>query len=379
MPTRNRAATLRRSIEAVASLAGHHADARDAARVEAEVIVIDNASDEPVRLPQHVGTLPVRVIRLDTNEGAASRNVGVREAEYDWIVMLDDDSYPVDTGFAHRLRTVPDGVAAVSADIWLPGLGERERGGLPEVFVGCGVAIRRADFLGAGGYDKGFEYYVEEYDLAARFLMAGKRVEFDPWFRVEHHKVTHNRDMNRILRLLTRNNGWVASRYAPRDAMPVEMREIRARYRAIACKERALAGYAQGLVELKHTRRAQARSPMDTPTWERFTGLSYARAAIGAAHARSGFRRACVAEPGKNELVVRRVLAELGVAIAARLDDADAIVIGTMSPGPMLDAHERLTQDASLRGIPVVAPWERVERGYEKTPLVPPCVASRAG
>ena len=128
-----------------------------------------------------------RVIRLDHNAGAAARNVAVEASspETDWIVMLDDDSHPVESvepfaATVDRLRERPDSVAAVMADIHLPALGRRESGGLPEVFIGCGVAIRRGAFLAVGGYDASFGYYVEEYDLAARFLQRGWSVAFDP-------------------------------------------------------------------------------------------------------------------------------------------------------------------------------------------------------
>src|SRR5258706_488360 len=82
-------------------------------------------------------------------------------------------------------------------------------------FAGGGVAIRRDAFLDLGGYDPSFGYYAEEYDLAARMLLAGFRIQFDRWFRVEHHKVWLNRSMDTILAHLVRNNGWVAQRYAP--------------------------------------------------------------------------------------------------------------------------------------------------------------------
>lgn len=365
MPTKDRPECLARTLRAIGSLPGHGPRGE-----RAEVLIVDNDSrvppDVPERLPNGVR---VRVIRRTTNDGAASRNAGVQAAdpESDWIVMLDDDSNPVDTGFIHRLTLAPDDVAAVSADIFLPGLGERERGGLPSVWVGCGVAIRRDVYIALGGYDPGFDYYVEEYDLAARMIHAGYRVEFDRWFRVEHHKSAVNRDMDRICARLVRNNGWVAQRYAPEHLRREELREIRSRYRTIALKERAIAGYRRGLLELRSTIRAQPRFPMTAGEWDIFTGLSQAREALHAAMHQVPFESAAIVEPGKNAGVVRRVLAELGVH-EAHPDHADALVIGTMSPGPMLDALERLR--AGLPERRVIAPWLVLDRGVTSAPLV---------
>ena len=93
IPTRGRPERLAATLRALAT--------RTAAR--AEVVVIDDAAPEPVRLPRDAaGALPVTVVRLETRHGAAARNAGVRVAAGRWIVMLDDDSYPVNDGMLLR-------------------------------------------------------------------------------------------------------------------------------------------------------------------------------------------------------------------------------------------------------------------------------------
>jgi GT2 family glycosyltransferase len=371
IPTRNRPERLALTLAALGSLHGHQPGS-------AEVVIVDNASQFPPTPPERLRNgLPVRVVCRSSNEGAASRNVGVEVADCrsEWVVMLDDDSYPVDTGFIRRLALAPDDVAAVSADIYLPGLARRESGGLPEVFIGCGVAIRRRVFLALGGYDSAFNYYAEEYDLAARMLLAGYRIAFDPWFRVEHHKVATNRDVDTIMARLVRNNGWVMQRYAPAELRRQQVREQRRRYRGIAQKEEALRGFGEGLSELRRTIREQHRTPMSPAMFDRFTGLAYARESLQAACNVRRFDAAAVVDEGKNGWVVRRALADLGVRIvnpspylpgsanasAEAITGADVLVIGTMSPGPMLDAYERRTLAMSGR-IPqrVIAPWTTV-------------------
>lgn len=366
LPTRDRPERLAMTLDALGALHGHDGRAGPGARpcAAAEVIVVDNASRFPAVAPAKLlNGIPVAVIRRDSNEGAASRNAGAAAAdiESEWVVMLDDDSYPADTGFLRTLAAAPADVAAVSADIYLPGRAQRESGGLPEVFIGCGVAIRRAVFLELGGYDAAFGYYAEEYDLAARMMRAGLRVVFDPWFRVEHHKVAQNRDMNLIVSRLARNNGWVMQRYAPEACRRERMREDRRRYRAIARKENALAGFAAGLAELRRTVRGQGRTPLSPGAFDRFTGLSYAREAVAAAVAEKRFATAAVVDEGKSAWAVHAALREAGARVvdAGRngQESAEVLVIGTLSPGPMLDAYERRTFLMNGRGPRVIAPW----------------------
>lgn len=362
MPTRDRPGRLRQTVDRLGTLT---------LGCPAELIVVDNASEQPAAVP---GRLPngmvCRVVRLEENAGAAARNVAVSEASprSDWIVMLDDDSHPVESvepfaATVARLHAQPEHVAAVMADIHLPSLGCRESGGLPEVFVGCGVAIRRAAFDAVEGYDPAFGYYVEEYDLAARFLLRGWSVEFDRAFSVDHHKISAGRDMNLILGRLVRNNGWVMQRYAPEIARRDMLREQRRRYRDIAAREHAMAGYARGLGQLRRTLRGQQRTALATGLWDRFTGLAHARAAIGQACRERAFDSAAIIEPGKNAWAVEQALREAAGAcgfVLTTADQAEVLVVGTLSPGPMLDAVGRYRE----RGARVVAPWLGAEPAH---------------
>lgn len=348
LPTRNRPLRLVKTLDAIGQLPAHD-------RVGgAEVVVVDNASDQrPVLDAVLPNGIDVRLIERECNEGAAARNAGVLASNpaSTWIVMLDDDSHPLDLGFARGLMTAPPDVGAITADIRLPGLGRREAGGLPEVPVGCGVAYRRDVYERLGGYDASFDYYVEEYDLAARLLLAGYRVAHDPWFRVAHHKIEAGRDFSRIMARLVRNNGWVIQRYTPDARRLEELRDTRRRYRRIALKEDALDGYARGLIELRRTIRTQPRTPMSQELYDRFTGLASVRCALDEA---STMSRAAIVGEGKNAWVVRRAMRERGI-VEVSIDDADALIIGTMSPGPMADVFERLSCEPNLP--PVIAPW----------------------
>ncbi|MBX3388324.1 MAG: glycosyltransferase [Phycisphaeraceae bacterium] len=350
LPTRDRPEILRETLHAIEALGAHPGGA--------EIIVADNASASPVRLPRTLANgILIDVVRRPHNEGAAARNFAALHADpaSDWIVMLDDDSHPLDLRFVERLAHQPRDVGAISADIFLgssaTAIAGREQGGLPEVFIGCGVALRRSLFSSLGGYDHTFNYYAEEYDLAARMLLAGYRVVFDSAFRVLHRKVTAGREMNTILARLVRNNGWVMQRYAPEEIRGGQLRATCRRYRAIAENENARRGFRAGLHELRATIRNQPRRAMNNELWRRFTGRAAARDGLAWNLSLRGVRTAALVEEGKNANEIRTALRELGIA---EVQDAraEALVIGTLSPGPMLDAAAKHAHDPR-----VVMPW----------------------
>lgn len=377
IPTRDRIKRLRGTLEALAQLGPCDAVGG------AEVIVVDNDSRERLVLPSSLRSgVQVKSIWLDNNLGAAARNVAATAASdaSEWLIMLDDDSWPVGPGLLDVLPDQPPDVAVVTADIFVPGSDEkgkhpslatpqRERGGLPEVFIGCGAAIRTRAFLDNHGYDPTFHYYVEEYDLSAKLLMAGYRIRFDPRFMVVHAKEGANRNMNTIVQRLVRNNAWIAQRYAPDADLKRELTEVRNRYKQIAIKENALRGYRAGRDEAKASLAAQPRSPMPQLIWDRFTGLAAARHALAAQVRKGNVRSVAIVDEGKNAWVVRKALAELGVRVvqlapgidvsaqAMREQSVDAIAIGTMSPGPMLDSFFTHTTSIKASGVPVLMPW----------------------
>jgi GT2 family glycosyltransferase len=351
LPTHNRPTTLQRTLTMLGAIP------LGSAAAAIEVIIVDNASDPPIHAPQRLPNhLPVRVIQLSANIAAAARNIGVEQARNPWILMLDDDSYPLDAGFIDVLSDAEPDVAAIGAEILLAD-GMHEAGGLPEVIIGCGALIRRSAFLRVGGYDPAFDYYAEEYDLCAKLLNAGWRVQHDQRFRVCHEKIATHRDMNRILHRLVRNNAWVMQRYAPdQQVAHAQINALLQRYGAIAVKEEAAEGFALGVAELLHTLAAQPRRPMAADRFDRFTGRAHVRSSLDelfSLHPRVA--RVAIVESGKNVELVRQAIMECGVEVVADSATADALVIGTLSPGPMLDGFARV---AAATSKPVIMPWK---------------------
>jgi GT2 family glycosyltransferase len=357
LPTRNRPTILAETLRALAKLPRH----------DAELIIVDNASDMPFDAPARLENgVRVEVLRLPENRSTAARNAGCERAvaraggsahDDHWIMMLDDDSSPLSLEFLPLLGTVPTSTAVVAAEVVLDdadGKVRHEAGGLPEVLIGCGAAIRASVFVELGGYDPAFDYYAEEYDFCARVLLTGMRVQYDRRCVVKHRKVSAGRDMHRIIGNLVRNTGLVMARYAP-DAIRGQMIEEQlSRYGRIAAKENAVAGYERGVRELHERLPHQPRTPLPEPGWKRFSGYAAVAQHLQHCKARPGWGTVAIVEQGKHADVLEQALRDAAIPVTTDAAAADTLVVGTLSPGPMLDAESRLRE---LSERPVVTGW----------------------
>ena len=335
MPTHNRAEVLQDTLGRIASLNVTPLGG------EVELIVVDNASAEHPTLPSVLENgIEVVPILLDSNMHTGARNIAAQRARADWLLMLDDDSSPHSFDFGSVLDEQPADVAAVGADIGLLD-GTRESGGLPEVIVGCGCLIRRDAFLSVGGYDERFGYYAEEYDLCAKLIARGQRVVHTRSLRVLHRKSTMGRNFGEILYRLVRNNAWVMQRYAPDEVLDTELATIVDRYGRIAWLEGVGDAFDRGMREVEATLQTQGRTPLSKDAWDRFTGRAAARDTL---HAHFGDQPAAVtllgAPQAKGRRIVEQELERLGCPIQSGTDPGAVPVIGSLSPGPMLDLKD---------------------------------------
>jgi N-acetylglucosaminyl-diphospho-decaprenol L-rhamnosyltransferase len=192
--------------------------AETAAHHRAALIVVDNASDESVRLAG------ADVVRLDANLGAAARNVGVERARTPYVAFADDDSYwapgslaravavlqahPRTALVAAEVRVGPAGrLDPVSAAMAAAPLGTPPGGAGPSIlgFLACAVVVRRDAFLAAGGFLPRLFLYGEEALLAMDLAAAGWRLCYVPSLLVRHFPEPAGRDVRTRHRLETRN------------------------------------------------------------------------------------------------------------------------------------------------------------------------------
>lgn len=350
-----------------------------------ETIVVDNGSTDGTvktlsgRFPQ------VHWIELGKNRGAAARNAGAAAAVGRVLVMLDDDSWPAHgtldrlaSLFNHRLD-----LGAVACRVRLADPPQRhDAGGVPGIFFNCGGAIRRTAFMEVGGFPEDFDYYVEEYDLCCRLWQRGWCVEPRGDTLVWHRRVSKNRDNDRMLRLLVRNNLRLWQRYAPDEALDALIASTLERYRRVAVKENAMKGYEAGLEEGRADIAAQKirRTPLFPRQLDDLFGLTRAKRALSEWADNHSIKNVAIWTRGKGCEQLLETLSSFkirlegiydhavetdewhGVALrdiqSFRPESVDGIVIGSLSPGvaedACCDAAERYGQ------IPILspAPWE---------------------
>jgi GT2 family glycosyltransferase len=176
----------------------------------AEVIVVDNGSQDGSTAYLHDEHPAVRTIELGENTGfARAANEGIRVASGELVALVNADALLSADWLERMVSTLAadPGVASVASKIlWLgdrshvydagdvlrrDGVCEqRGRFGLDdaasdqpgEVFGACAAAAlyRRDAVLELGGFDERYFAYLEDVDLALRLALAGWRCRYEP-------------------------------------------------------------------------------------------------------------------------------------------------------------------------------------------------------
>jgi GT2 family glycosyltransferase len=354
IPTQNRHKELVHTIEQLTNID------LDMLGGNAELIIVNNGSDIDLRIPAKLQNgIVVEQVDLDKNYGVGARNIGVDRAHGDWVIMLDDDSSILPGSIGEYLSRIGPHVGAVGGEIFLPD-GSHEAGGLPEVFVGCGCAIRRKAFLEVGGYDSSFGYYAEEYDLCAKLIRNGYSIHHTQSLRFLHRKTMTGRVMNEILYRLVRNNGWVIERYAPDEYRDSAIQHMIKRYMQIAEHECAMDGYERGLNDYLDTKNDQVRQPLDHNQWDRFVGKAAIQSMVETV-ASQGHKQISLVGPsrGKGRGLIASELKSRGVFAVdenhSEHESPHPYIIATLSPGPILDCIRKYPQAMAMWDIEPVA------------------------
>ncbi|HEV7263785.1 MAG TPA: glycosyltransferase [Falsiroseomonas sp.] len=193
-----------RAEETVAAIAS----ARAQRGVAKHVWIADQGSrpEALARLAESVRDAPdATLVRLDRNHGVAGgRNRATALGTARVVFALDNDAeFASDDTLARAvvaLDAEPD-IAAIACRILVHATGEEDLsswgyplGLLPRAagsfdaatFVGAGHALRRADFVAAGGYDDSLFFTWEEFDLALRLINMGRRIRYRGDIAVRH-------------------------------------------------------------------------------------------------------------------------------------------------------------------------------------------------
>jgi len=148
-----------------------------------EVIVVDNASSDGTQQMIKTEFPNVNVIELPDNIGIAGWNKGFEVAKGEYVLVLDDDSYP-DTNcieFALREMLKNNDMGTIACNVYN---GVRRKYEISESaelfnhFVGCGALIRKHVFQEVGEFDENIFVYVHENDFAIRLINKDYKIGF---------------------------------------------------------------------------------------------------------------------------------------------------------------------------------------------------------
>lgn len=164
-----------------------------------EIIVVDDGSPEPVKLPEN--THPnLRLIRFDKNqERSKARSTGVDLANGEILLFVDDDLIVQPDFLEHHYRAHQEWNNLIAVGkiilppekITEPGVKFRqnlEKNGIPltrglvdqpNFATGANMSIKRKLFLKLGGFDPAIRG-IEDQDFALRHTAAGGQIAFLP-------------------------------------------------------------------------------------------------------------------------------------------------------------------------------------------------------
>jgi GT2 family glycosyltransferase len=186
------------------------------------IVVVDDASDVPVKdalgdLPPEIARKLTLIRQTDVTGNIGCRNIEMRRARTDDVLLLDDDTELLDAGTVRRGLALMDGdarVAAVGFAMAKPDGSLLPDGMQPSParyvcyvpsYVGFAHLIRRGAFWQVGGYREMFRYHGEEKECCLRLIDAGYDIVFMPE-PVVHAVDPANRDLKRYLKTVIRND-----------------------------------------------------------------------------------------------------------------------------------------------------------------------------
>lgn len=350
-----------------------------------ETVVVDNASRDGTADAIAAAFPAVRVVRLNRNRGPCGRNAGLAVSSGEYVVFLDDDSYPADAASVRRMVDHFDaepGLGAAVFDVRRTD-GSPECSTFPAVTVGCGTAFRRDALREVGGLPDDFVVGAEDLDLSLRLLEARWDVRRFDDMRVEHLRTPADRVTMRTTRLDVRNHLLVAARRLPRAwAVPYAVDWTRRAWWVASKRGRrhqlaAACGVVAGVVGSLAPGR---RRPIGLAAFERFATTVDVRRRMERVVGQNRLQSIALVDVGRNLLPFHRAAEACGVRVVAVADDHfagrryrgvpvvtdeqasrmifDAAFVADVSP---VHAARRTAHWRASQGRPVFDLFERVE------------------
>ncbi len=176
-----------------------------------EVIVVDNASSDCS--PEMVGKeFPnTNLIKLQKNIGIAGWNEGFKAAKGEYVLVLDDDSYPTQDVISKAIIEFKNDkyIGVIAFKIWnskkrLYEISNYNVNTIPH-FVGCGAMIKKEIFNTVGFFNEKLFLYEHERDFTLRLYDKNFSIKYLDGLLINHNSSQLNRTDKRKKYFFTRN------------------------------------------------------------------------------------------------------------------------------------------------------------------------------
>jgi glycosyltransferase involved in cell wall biosynthesis len=318
----------------------------------------------------------VRLFEMERNRGAVARNIGLSQARGQFVLLLDDDSYPQPGSIArmieHFRRSPSLGAAVFQVEL---SDGSRECSAYPDVFIGCGTAFRRRALDKVGLLPEDFFMQAEEYDLSLRLIEGGWHVRRFPDLHVLHMKTPQARRPNEVMRLDVRNNLLLIARRFPwRWMIPYGIDWMR-RYWWIAQANGQNAEFRRGLLEGLLQAACTPRGAISQRTFETFARVQETEQRMREVKARMKLRTVILIDCGKNLTAYWLAARACGLRVLAIADSRLAAAGRRYRNIPIVDdeSARRMIFDAAIVAnlSPVHAGRRRAQwRRWHERPVI---------
>lgn len=318
-----------------------------------ETWVVDNGSTDGSAEALAREFPDVKVIRRPRNEGVWARNYAIESAAGEYVVLLDDDSYPIERTVERSIEHLERNrrIAAVVGRVILPD-GGLEGCAIPCVLLSGAVCMRREALEEVGGFAREFFRKAGEYDLSFRLLDAGWGIERFEDLIYRHDKFSGGRSAFTAHRMDLRNNLILAERYLPADLRRIYRADWTQRYAALARTDgqRAAARVARFEASCWRVREAvRGRRVLRAATIETIFQWSRQAGAVQEWARDMNVRSIVIADYSKNVYATFRAAQQAGLSINAIADDHPAFAGISYRGVPLASVSDAL--EARIDGV----------------------------
>lgn len=184
-----------------------------------EIIITDQCSKDQTRQIVEE-TENVTLLKTDNPNAPPTKvfNNGLREAEGDIIILLDDD-IELEEGFTSSILEAFENEDSKTAIIQ-PKIIEENRTKFKEHeeivrMRGCAYAAKKELYKDIGYLDENFDIYRDDYEYSTRAVANGYKVKTCPDAIARHKTEVSGSQSGRELKNNTRNQLWIAWKYYP--------------------------------------------------------------------------------------------------------------------------------------------------------------------